>query len=146
MGPRGHLKVPQIGRVVLQDDVEVGANTTIDRGSIRDTVVGEGTKIDNLVQIAHNVVIGRHCVIVSQGGISGSTTLGDFVATGGQAGITGHLTIGTGAQIGAQAGLMSDVPAGQRWAGSPAQPAREHFKQEAAIRKLVRAARPGQSA
>ena len=138
MGPRGHLKVPQIGRVVIQDDVEIGANTTIDRGSIRDTVIGEGTKIDNLVQVAHNVVIGRHCVIVSQGGISGSTTLGDFVATGGQAGITGHLSIGTGAQIGAQAGLMTDVPAGERWAGSPAQPAREYMKKEAFIRKAAR--------
>jgi UDP-3-O-[3-hydroxymyristoyl] glucosamine N-acyltransferase len=138
MGPRGHAKVAQIGRVIIQDDVEVGANTTIDRGSLRDTVVGEGTKIDNLVQIAHNVVIGRHCVIVSQTGISGSTTLGDFVATGGQAGITGHLTIGTGAQVGAQAGLMSDVPAGERWAGAPAQPVRDLFKQEAFIRRMVK--------
>ena len=138
MGPKGHLKVPQIGRVVIQDNVEIGANTTIDRGSIRDTVIGEGSKIDNLVQIGHNVVIGRHCVIVSQSGISGSTTLGDFAVTGGQAGLTGHLTIGAGAQIGAKAGLMTDVPAGERWAGSPAQPVRDLFKQEAFIRKLVR--------
>ena len=138
MGPGGHAKVAQIGRVIIQDDVEVGANTTIDRGSVRDTVIGEGTKIDNLVQIAHNVMIGRHCVIVSQTGISGSTTLGDFVATGGQAGITGHLHIGTGAQVGAQAGLISDVPAGERWAGAPAQPVRDLFKQEAFIRRLVK--------
>ena len=138
MGPRGHLKVPQIGRVVIQDDVEIGANTTIDRGSIRDTVIGEGAKIDNLVQIAHNVVIGRHCVIVSQTGISGSTTLGDFAVTAGQAGLTGHLTVGAGAQIGAQAGLMTDVPPGERWAGFPAQPARLWMKQEALLRKLVR--------
>lgn len=138
MGSRGHLKVPQIGRVVIQDDVEIGANTTIDRGSIRDTVIGEGSKIDNLVQIAHNVVIGRHCIIVSQGGISGSTTIGDFAATGGQAGITGHLTIGAGAQIAAQSGLMSDVPAGQKWGGSPAQPVRDWMKQEALLRKLAR--------
>ncbi|MCW6510396.1 UDP-3-O-(3-hydroxymyristoyl)glucosamine N-acyltransferase [Lichenifustis flavocetrariae] len=138
LGGRGHAKVAQIGRVVIQDDVEVGANTTIDRGSVRDTVIGEGTKIDNLVQIAHNVVIGRHCVIVSQTGISGSTTLGDFAMTGGQAGLTGHLTIGTGAQVGAKAGLMSDVPAGERWAGSPAQPVRDLFRQEAYIRRLVR--------
>ncbi|MDX7952000.1 UDP-3-O-(3-hydroxymyristoyl)glucosamine N-acyltransferase [Lichenihabitans sp. Uapishka_5] len=138
MGPGGHAKVAQIGRVIIQDDVEIGANTTIDRGSVRDTVIGEGTKIDNLVQIAHNVVIGRHCVIVSQTGISGSTTLGDYVATGGQAGITGHLHIGTGAQVGAQAGLISDVPAGQRWAGAPAQPVRDLFKQEAFIRRLVK--------
>ena len=138
MGPGGHAKVAQIGRVIIQDDVEIGANSTVDRGSVRDTVIGEGTKVDNLVQIAHNVVIGRHCVIVSQTGISGSTTLGDFVATGGQAGITGHLKIGTGAQIGAQAGLISDVPAGERWAGAPAQPVRDLFKQEAFIRRMVK--------
>ena len=138
MSAKGHLKVPQIGRVVIQDDVEIGANTTIDRGSIRDTVIGEGSKIDNLVQIAHNVVIGRHCVIVSQSGISGSTTLGDYAVTGGQAGLTGHLTIGVGAQIGAKAGVMTDVPAGERWVGSPAQPVRDLFRQEAFIRKLLR--------
>lgn len=137
MGMGGHLKVPQIGRVVIQDDVEIGANTTIDRGSNRDTIIGEGTKIDNLVQIAHNVVIGRHCLIVSQSGISGSTSIGDFVAVGGQAGLTGHLSIGDGAQIGAQAGVMADVPAGARIVGSPAQPTREHFKQVAALRRLA---------
>ena len=117
MGPQGHLKVPQIGRVIIQDDVEIGANSTIDRGANRDTVIGEGTKIDNLVQIAHNVVIGRHCVIVAQVGISGSTTLGDFVALGGQVGVTGHLRIGAGAQIAATSGVMSDVPPGARWGG-----------------------------
>ena len=139
MGPGGHLKVPQIGRVVIQDGVEIGANTTVDRGSNRDTIIGEGTKIDNLVQIAHNVVIGRHCVIVSQGGISGSTTLEDFVATGGQAGLTGHLRIGAGAQIGAQAGVMADVPAGARVAGAPAQPVRDLFRQVAVLRRLAQA-------
>jgi UDP-3-O-[3-hydroxymyristoyl] glucosamine N-acyltransferase len=143
MGPRGHLKVPQIGRVVIQDDVEIGANTAIDRGSNRDTIIGEGTKIDNLVQIAHNVVIGRHCIIVSQGGISGSTALGDFVATGGQAGLTGHLTIGAGAQIGAQAGVMADVAPGARVVGSPAQPVRDLFKQTAILRRLARRSGPG---
>ncbi len=107
MSPRGHQKVPQVGRVIIQDDVEIGANSTIDRGANRDTIIGEGTKIDNLVQIAHNVVIGRHCVIVSQVGISGSTELGDFVVAGGQAGITGHLRIGMGAQIAAQSGVMA---------------------------------------
>jgi UDP-3-O-[3-hydroxymyristoyl] glucosamine N-acyltransferase len=117
MSARGHLKVPQIGRVIVQNDVEIGANTTIDRGANRDTVIGEGTKIDNLVQIAHNVTIGRHCVIVSQVGISGSTDIADFVAAGGQAGITGHLKIGMGAQIGAQSGVMTDVPAGAKFGG-----------------------------
>ena len=137
MGSEGHLKVPQVGRVVIQDDVEIGANTTVDRGSNRDTIIGEGTKIDNLVQIAHNVMVGRHCVIVSQTGIAGSTTLGDFVVTGGQAGLTGHLTIGAGAQVGAQAGVISDLPPGARVAGTPAQAFRETFKQLAFLKRLV---------
>jgi UDP-3-O-[3-hydroxymyristoyl] glucosamine N-acyltransferase len=141
MGPSGHLKVPQVGRVVIQDDVEIGANTTIDRGANRDTVVGQGTKIDNLVQIAHNVVIGRNCVIVSQVGISGSCELGDFVALGGQAGLAGHLKIGMGAQVGAHAGLMNDVPAGQRWIGAPAQPLKEFWREVAALRKLAQESR-----
>jgi UDP-3-O-[3-hydroxymyristoyl] glucosamine N-acyltransferase len=138
MGPRGHLKVPQIGRVIIQDDVEIGANSTIDRGANRDTVIGEGSKIDNLVQIAHNVVIGRHCVIVSQVGISGSTELGDFVSAGGQAGITGHLRIGMGAQIAAQSGVMADVDPGAKIGGSPAKNAREWLKGVAAVDRLVR--------
>ncbi len=138
MGPGGHLKVPQIGRVVVQDDVEIGANTTIDRGSNRDTVIGEGAKIDNLVQIGHNVTIGRHCVIVSQTGISGSTTLGDFAVTGGQVGLAGHLTVGSGAQIGAKSGVMNDIPAGERWFGIPAQSAREQFRLHATLRRLGR--------
>ena len=137
MGPRGHLKVPQIGRVIIQDDVEIGAGATIDRGANRDTVIGEGTKIDNLVQIGHNVVVGRHCVLVSQSGVSGSTVIGDFAALGGQAGLTGHLNIGAGAQIAAQAGVMTDVPAGERWSGAPARPLRQFFREVAAVRKLA---------
>jgi UDP-3-O-[3-hydroxymyristoyl] glucosamine N-acyltransferase len=140
MGPRGHLKVPQIGRVVIQDGVEIGAGSTIDRGANRDTIIGEGTMIDNLVQIGHNVVVGRHCVIVSQVGISGSCVLEDFVVLGGQAGLAGHLTIGAGAQVGAASGVMNDIPAGQRWFGLPAQPARETFRAVAALRKLAQKA------
>jgi UDP-3-O-[3-hydroxymyristoyl] glucosamine N-acyltransferase len=143
MGARGHLKVPQIGRVIIQDDVEIGAGATIDRGANRDTVIGEGTKIDNLVQIGHNVVIGRHCILVAQSGVSGSTVIEDFAALGGQAGIAGHLHIGAGAQIAADAGLMNDVPAGERWGGSPAQPLREFFRQVAAVRKLANGLPPG---
>lgn len=139
-GLAGHVKVPQLGRVVIQDDVEIGANTTIDRGALTDTVIGEGTKIDNLVQIAHNVVIGRHCIIVSQTGISGSTTLGDFVMLGGQVGVVGHATIGSGAQIAASSNVKGDVPPGVRWGGSPAKPVREWFREVTALKNL--AARP----
>jgi len=142
LGARGHLKVPQIGRVIIQDDVEIGAGATIDRGANRDTVIGEGTKIDNLVQIGHNVVIGRHCVLVAQTGVSGSTVIDDFAALGGQAGIAGHLHIGAGAQIAAGAGLMNDVPAGERWGGLPAQPTRQWFRQTAALRKMTRNTSP----
>lgn len=137
MGPRGHAKIPQVGRVIIQDDVEIGANTAIDRGAMGDTVIGEGTKIDNLVQIGHNVSIGRHCIIVAQTGISGSVTLEDWVMLGGQVGIADHLTIGEGAQIGASSGLMRDVPAGQKWFGTPAKPARELFRELATLQHLT---------
>jgi UDP-3-O-[3-hydroxymyristoyl] glucosamine N-acyltransferase len=133
----GHLKIPQSRRVIIQDDVEIGANTTIDRGSTRDTVIGEGTKIDNLVQIAHNVSIGRHCLIAGQVGISGSAVLGDLVMLAGKVGIADHVTIGNGAQLGAQAGVMHDVPPGERWVGSPAQPVRDFMKGVAALRRMA---------
>ena len=120
MGSDGHRKVPQIGRVVIQDRVEIGANSTVDRGANRDTVIGEGTKIDNLVQIGHNAVIGRHCVIVGLAGISGSATLGDFVVVAGQAGIVGHTHVGDGAQVGGGSGVHGDVAPGERVMGYPA--------------------------
>jgi UDP-3-O-[3-hydroxymyristoyl] glucosamine N-acyltransferase len=136
MGPGGHLKVPQVGRVIIQDDVEIGANSCVDRGALKDTIIGEGTKIDNLVQIGHNVVIGRHCVIVGQTGISGSTELGDYVVMGGQSGAVGHIKIGTGAQIAGGAHPKNDVPAGARMGGTPAVPMLEYGRQVAALRRL----------
>jgi UDP-3-O-[3-hydroxymyristoyl] glucosamine N-acyltransferase len=134
----GFLTVPQLGRVILEDDVEVGANTTIDRGSSRDTVIGAGSRLDNLVQIGHNVMIGRCCVIVAQVGISGSTVLEDFVRVGGQAAMAGHLRIGSNAQIGAQAGVISDVPSGSTMLGSPAQRKQDFFRQVAVLKKASR--------
>ena len=136
--PAGHVKVPQLGRVVIQDYVQVGANTTIDRGAGPDTIIGEGTWIDNLVQIGHNVKIGRGCIIVAQVGISGSTELEDFVALGGQAGVAGHLKIGAGARIGAQSGIMRNVPAGEEHMGSPAIPIKQFMRQVAALARLIK--------
>jgi UDP-3-O-[3-hydroxymyristoyl] glucosamine N-acyltransferase len=135
---RGFVTVPQLGRVILEDEVEIGANATVDRGASHDTVIGAGSRIDNLIQIGHNVRLGRHCVMAAQSGISGSTTLGDFVQIGAQAGLTGHLRIGAKARIGAQAGVMSDVAAGADVIGSPALPVREFFRNVAVLRRLAR--------
>ena len=137
MGAKGHSKVPQIGRVIIQDDVEIGANPTIDRGAIRDTVIGEGTKIDNLVQVGHNTQIGRHCVVVARTGISGSVTLGDFVVLAAGAGVKDHVTIGEGAQIGAVSNVYNDVPAGARWAGIRAKPVGEWMREMASLERLA---------
>ena len=128
MDPEGFVDVPQLGRVLVEDGVEIGANTTIDRGAGPDTVIGAGAKTDNLVQIGHNVRIGRGCVLVAQSGIAGSTVLQDFVAVAAQAGVSGHLKVGSGAQIGAKAGVMRDIPSGMTVLGSPARPVRDFFR------------------
>lgn len=135
--PEGRfVTIPQLGRVVLEDEVEIGANACVDRGALGDTVLGRGTRLDNLVQIGHNVVTGRGCVIVAQVGISGSTHLGDYVTIAGQAGLTGHLKIGSKARIGAQAGVQSDIPPGQDVTGSPAMPVKDALRAALYLRKL----------
>jgi UDP-3-O-[3-hydroxymyristoyl] glucosamine N-acyltransferase len=132
-----HVTVPQVGRVLLGDGVEIGANACVDRGAGGDTVLGPGTRLDNLVQVGHNVKTGRGCVIVAQVGIAGSSELGNFVVIAAQAGITGHITLGDGARVGAQAGVMNHVPAGIDVVGSPAWPARETLKAFAWLRRQV---------
>ena len=133
MSAEGHLKIPQIGRVTIGNDVEIGANSTIDRGFLMDTMIGEGTKIDNLVQIAHNVVIGRHCIIVSQSGIAGSAELGDFVIMGAHSGVVGHVKVGRGALIAGMAHVKDDVEPGARMGGTPARPFKD-WARELALR------------
>jgi UDP-3-O-[3-hydroxymyristoyl] glucosamine N-acyltransferase len=135
----GHLKIPQTGRVIVQDRVEIGAGTTIDRGVLGDTVIGEGTKIDNLVQIGHNTHIGRHCIIVAQVGISGSCELGDFVVLGGQAGVADHAHIGARARLAARAAAApGDLPGGQDYGGAPAKPIRQWARELAAVTLLAK--------
>jgi UDP-3-O-[3-hydroxymyristoyl] glucosamine N-acyltransferase len=131
-----HRKVPQIGNVIIKDDVEIGANTTIDRGALGPTVVGKGTKIDNLVQVGHNCVLGEHCLLVAQVGIAGSSRLGNYVILGGQAGIVGHLKIGNRVSVAGQSGVMNNIPDGEKWLGSPAQPDRLVKRQILAIQRL----------
>ncbi len=134
--PAGHVKVPQLGRVIIEDDVEIGANTTVDRGTGPDTVIGAGAMIDNLVQVGHNVRIGARCVLAAQIGISGSCELGELVVIGGQGGLAGHLKIGAGAQIAAQSGILRDVGPGQRVMGTPAKPIRQFFREVAILEKM----------
>jgi UDP-3-O-[3-hydroxymyristoyl] glucosamine N-acyltransferase len=134
--PAGHVKVPQLGRVIIGDHVEIGANSCIDRGAGPDTIIGDGSWIDNCVQIGHNVKIGKGCVIVAQAGIAGSTTLEDFVVVAAQGGVAGHLTVGQGAQIGAQSGVMNDIPAGEKVIGAPAVPFKEFMRQVVTLKKL----------
>ncbi len=137
-GPSGPERMPQIGRVVIQDNVEIGANTTVDRGAMSDTVIGEGTKIDNLVQVAHNVRIGRGCVIAGHCGLSGSVTLGDGVMLGGRVGLSDHVKIGSRVQVAAASGVMDDIPDGERWAGLPALPMRQSIRQLIELKKLTK--------
>ena len=145
-GAKGLLDVPQLGRVIIQDNVGIGPQTCVDRGAYEDTVIGENTKIDNLVQIAHNVVIGRNCVIAGHCGLSGSCVVGDGVRMGGRVGLADHVTIGAGASLAAAAGVMRDVPAGETWCGIPAVPYKQFFREVAWLQKsAVRRSREGEA-
>ena len=141
----GFLTVPQLGRAILHDDVEIGANTTVDRGGLTDTVIGPGTRIDNLVQIAHGVRLGRCCVLAAQCGIAGSTVVEDFVLMGGQAAVSGHLVVGRGAKLAARAGVMQDVDAGAEMGGAPAQPVRAWMREVAWLRRVTRSRGSGKT-
>lgn len=137
-GPRGVVDLPQLGRVVIQDGVTIGANSCVDRGAFADTMIGENTKIDNLVHVAHNVRLGRNCVLAAYTGLSGSTVVGDGVAFGGKAGVADHLTIGAGASIGASASVFKDVPAGETWTGFPARPLKRWLRETAWLSRMAR--------
>lgn len=145
-GRDGLVKVPQTGRVLIQHGVELGAGTTVDRGGLRDTVIGEGTKIDNLVQVGHNVTIGRHCIVVSQSGIAGSSTLGDGVMLGARVGVSDHANIGDGAQIAARSSVVGVVPPGAKWGGSPAKPIKQFFREIFELERLGREGFPKHAA
>jgi UDP-3-O-[3-hydroxymyristoyl] glucosamine N-acyltransferase len=138
LGRGGHVKVPQLGRVIIEDHVEIGSGTCIDRGTGPDTHIGEGSKIDNLVQIGHNVQIGKQSVIVAQVGIAGSTRIGDGAVLGGQVGIAGHLKIGPGVKLAARSGVMEDIPAGAAYGGSPAVPVKDWHRQTLTLNKLIK--------
>lgn len=137
-GANGMVDLPQLGRVVIQDGVTIGANSCVDRGAFSDTTVGENTKIDNLVHVAHNVRLGRNCVLAAYSGLSGSTVVGDGVAFGGKAGVADHLTIGSGASIGASASVFKDVPAGETWTGFPARPLKRWLRETAWLSRAAR--------
>ncbi len=137
-GADGHTKIPQLGRVIVQDRVEIGANSTIDRGALGDTVIGEGTKIDNLVQIGHNALIGRHCILAGNVGISGSAVLGDRVVMGGGAGVSDHVTIGEGARLAGMTATGRDLPGGRDYGGAPARPVRDWHREVTALAKLAK--------
>jgi len=136
--PSGLLRLSQLGRVIIEDDVEIGSNCSVDRGALGDTLIGRGTVIDNLVQVAHNVRIGRYCVLAAQVGIAGSAEIGDHVMIGGQAAIVDHVKVGANARIAGKSGVMRDVPDGEIWGGSPAIPIRQWHRQTTALAQLVK--------
>lgn len=140
-GPEGHGRVPHVGGCLIEDDVDIGSNACVDRGSIGDTVVGAGTRVDNLVQVGHNVRIGRHCLLMAQVGVAGSARIGDRVILAGQAGVNGHIRIGDGARIAGQSGVVGSVPAGEDYGGYPARPHREWLRSHAVLYRLAPVAR-----